>query len=443
MVYAGHAPGQQLMALDARAASASIIHQVIAGKSLNQVMPAILSKVAARDRGLVQQLCYGTLRQQPRLDAILNQLLDKPMRAKDRDVFALLLMGLYQLDGMRVPDHAAVAETVSASKALKKPWAKGLINALLRRFLRERERLTENLDTAAQNAHPQWLFQKINDQWPGQATSIVKANNDQPPMSLRVNALNSTAPIYLKRIAEEGIAASLCEHSPCGIRLDQPMDVALIPGFTEGEVSVQDEAAQIAALLLDAQPGERILDACSAPGGKACHILETQPELTELVAADLDEQRLIKVSENLQRLKLTATTQCLDAANPEGTFEPASFNRILVDAPCSASGVIRRHPDVKVLRRAEDITEMAAQQLQILNGLWPLLKPGGKLLYATCSIFEEENSEVVEKFLQSCSDASFEEGVESALIRRRFGRQLLPDPNGGDGLFYAMIRKQN
>lgn len=430
------------MALGARAASAGIIHQVIAGKSLNQVMPSVLLKVAERDRGLVQQLCYGTLRQQPRLDAILNQLLDKPMRAKDRDVAALLLMGLYQLDGMRVPDHAAVAETVAASKALKKPWAKGLINALLRRFLREREALTENLDSAAQNAHPQWLFQKIHDQWPEQAESILQANNAQPPMSLRVNALKSTAAIYLQRLADEGIAASLCEHSPCGIRLDQPMDVGLIPGFAQGDVSVQDEAAQIAALLLDAQPGERILDACAAPGGKACHILETQPELNELVAADLDEQRLVKVSENLQRLKLTATTQCVDAAKPEETFQTESFDRILVDAPCSASGVIRRHPDVKILRRAEDIDEMAAQQLQILKGLWPLLKPGGTLLYATCSIFEEENSEVVEKFLQSYANASYEEDTESELISRPYGKQLVPNPDGSDGLFYAMIRKQ-
>ena len=262
-------------------------------------------------------------------------------------------------------------------------------------------------------------------------------------MSLRVNALNTTAAIYLERLAEEGIAASLCEHSPCGIRLNQPMDVALIPGFAEGDVSVQDEAAQVAALLLDAQPGERILDACSAPGGKACHILETQPGLKELVAADLDEQRLIKVSENLQRLNLTATTQCVDATSPGDTFQAESFDRILVDAPCSASGVIRRHPDVKILRRPEDINEMAAQQLQILQGLWPLLKPGGTLLYATCSIFEEENSDVVEKFLQSCASASYEEGLGSQLIQRRYGRQLLPNPDGSDGLFYAMLRKLN
>lgn len=430
------------MALDARAASAGIIHQVIAGKSLNQIMPSILLKVAERDRGLVQQLCYGTLRQQPRLDAILNQLLDKPMRAKDRDVSALLLMGLYQLDGMRVPDHAAVAETVGASKALKKPWAKGLINALLRRFLREREALTANLDIAARNAHPRWLFEKIHEQWPEHAESILQANNAQPPMSLRVNALNTTAPVYLERLAGEGVAATLCKYSPCGIRLDRAMDVGLIPGFAQGDVSVQDEAAQIAALLLDAQPGERVLDACSAPGGKACHILETQPGLKELVAADLDEQRLIKVSENLQRLNLTATTQCVDATGPGKIFQAESFDRILVDAPCSASGVIRRHPDVKILRRPEDIQEMAAQQLQILRGLWPLLKPGGAMLYATCSIFEEENSDVVEKFLQSCPSASYEEDPGSQLIKKRFGRQLVPAPDGSDGLFYALLRKQ-
>lgn len=430
------------MALDARAASAGIIKQVIAGKSLNQVMPSILPKVAERDRPLVQQLCYGTLRQQPRLEGILKQLLDKPLRAKDGDVFALLLMGLYQLDDMRVPDHAAVAETVGASRALKKPWAKGLINALLRRYLREREELAETLDAAARYAHPTWLYQKIYQQWPEQAESIVQANNGQPPMSLRVNALKTTADDYLERLASEGIRASLCEHSPCGVRLDQPMDVALIPGFAEGDVSVQDEAAQMAALILDAQPQERILDACSAPGGKACHIIETQPELDELVAADVDEQRLVKVTENLQRLKLTATVQRVDAAEPKESFQPESFDRILVDAPCSASGVIRRHPDVKILRRPEDIAEMAEQQLHILKGLWPLLKPGGSLLYATCSIFEEENSGVVEKFLQSNPNAAHHECIDSGLIQKPYGQQLLPNINGGDGLFYAMLQKQ-
>ncbi|MFT4826180.1 MAG: 16S rRNA (cytosine967-C5)-methyltransferase [Halioglobus sp.] len=430
------------MALDARAASAGIIKQVIAGKSLNQVLPSMLPKVAERDRPLVQQLCYGTLRQQPRLEGIVKQLLDKPLRAKDGDVFALLLMGLYQLDDMRVPDHAAVAETVGASRALKKPWAKGLINALLRRYLREREELIETLDAAARSAHPKWLYQKIYQQWPEQADSIIQANNGQPPMSLRVNALKMTADVYLERLASEGIHARLCEHSPCGVRLDQPMDVELIPGFAEGEVSVQDEAAQMAALFLDAQPKERILDACSAPGGKACHIIETQSQLNELVAADVDEQRLVKVTENLQRLKLTATVQRADAAEPRESFQAESFDRILVDAPCSASGVIRRHPDVKILRRPEDITEMAEQQLHILKGLWPLLKPGGSLLYATCSIFEEENSSVVNKFLQSNPDAAYQEGIHSGLIQKRYGQQLLPNANGGDGLFYAMLRKQ-
>ncbi|MEH6635114.1 MAG: 16S rRNA (cytosine(967)-C(5))-methyltransferase RsmB [Halioglobus sp.] len=430
------------MALDVRAAAARAIGEVLAGKSLNQVLPPMLAKVSERDRGLLQQLCYGTLRVGPRLQALLTQLLDKPLRDKDRDVYGLLLCGLYQLDGMRVPDHAAVAATVGATRDLKKPWAKGMTNAVLRRYLREREPLGATLDEAAAACHPPWLFYRLRKQWPALAATIIQANNQQPPMTLRVNSSQISRDAYLEILAAQGIEASPGKISPHAIVLSQPRDVLELPGFTAGQVSVQDEAAQVAGLLLAAGPGERILDACAAPGGKACHILELQPQLAQLVAMDIDEQRLQKIAENLHRLSLSATLLLADASEPAPLLEAVSFDRILVDAPCSASGVIRRHPDVKMLRRETDIPALADQQLQILLGLWPLLKPGGTLLYATCSVLDEENSQVIQRFLTAQGA-----GAELCLPEVTWGepvacgRQLLPTPEGPDGLFYALLRK--
>lgn len=429
------------MSADVRATAARVIGAVIGGLSLNQVLPEKLNDVSERDRALLQQLSYGTLRQSPRLQAILKQLLDKPLRDKDRDVQGLLLCGLYQLDSTRVPDHAAVAATVDATRALKKHWAKGMTNAVLRRYLREREQLTQALDEAAAASHPAWLFQKILTQWPAAAAAIIDANNQQPPMTLRVNRGQASRDDYISSLKGHGIAAKAGCLSKHAIQLAVPIDVWDLPEFSAGRVSVQDEAAQMAALLLQAGAGERVLDACAAPGGKTCHILELQPELAELVAMDVDELRLQKVSENLQRLNLKATLITGDAASPPAALQPASFDRILVDAPCSASGVIRRHPDVKLLRRESDIAPLADQQLCILRGLWPLLKTGGTLLYATCSILDEENSQVIQRFLTEEGDAALS-GTEMAGSESvTSGRQLLPSSGGTDGLFYATLKK--
>jgi 16S rRNA (cytosine967-C5)-methyltransferase len=429
------------MALDVRAAAAYVIGDVIGGHSLNQALPDRLNQVSARDQGLLQQLCYGTLRQGPRLQAVLALLLDKPLRDKDRDLQGLLLCGLYQLDSTRVPDHAAVAATVGATVALKKHWAKGMTNAILRRYLREREQLSKTLDRAAAASHPPWLFQKIVAQWPVVAAAIVEANNQQPPMALRVNNRRLARPEYLAALQNQGIAATAGNLSPHAITLAYPTDVWKLPGFMAGQVSVQDEAAQMAAALLGAEAGERVLDACAAPGGKACHILELQPGLAELVAMDIDAVRLQKVSENLQRLGLQASLLTGDAARTPAHLEPASFDRILVDAPCSASGVLRRHPDVKWLRRESDIAQLAEQQRSFLRGLWPLLKAGGTMLYATCSILDEENSQVVQGFLTEQQDATLSCNNISWGMAAACGRQLLPSTGGPDGLFYALLRK--
>lgn len=429
------------MSLDVRAAAAIVIGDVLRGHSMNHALPDQINKVSERDRGLLQQLCYGTLRQGPRLQAILELLLEKPLRDKDRDIQGLLLCGLYQLDNTRVPDHAAVAATVSATRVLKKHWARGMTNAILRRYLREREQLSRLLDDAAAACHPAWLFKKIAEQWPTSAASIIDANNQQAPMTLRVNSLKVSPQAYLATLAQQGIDASAGSLSAQAIQLAQPMDVWELPGFAAGQVSVQDEATQLAAVLLGAGPGERVLDACAAPGGKACHILELQPQLAELVAMDVEELRLQKVSENLQRLDLRATVITGDAAHPPAQLEWASFDRILLDAPCSASGVIRRHPDVKLLRREGDIAQLATLQRDLLQGLWPLLKMGGTLLYATCSILEEENSQVVQGFLsqQSGAELSHSKLVWGEAVT--CGRQLLPSPDGPDGLFYALLKK--
>jgi len=429
------------LSVDTRAAAALAIADVFSGQSLDRALARQENRVKTRDLGLLRELCYGTLRHEPRLTAILAQLLDKPLKDKDRDIQALLLCGLYQLDFTRVPDHAAVAATVEATRALKKHWAKNLSNALLRRFLREREPLLQALDDAASSCHPRWLYDKIKAQWPAAAGDILLANNEHPPMTLRVNTARVSREQYLKTLAKQGIGSSEGLLSPHAIYLSQAMDVSQLPGFQDGMVSVQDEAAQLAAILLSPGPGERVLDVCAAPGGKTCHILELQEGLEELVAMDVERKRLDKVSENLARLGLVASLVCADGTAPPEQLSAASFDRILVDAPCSASGVIRRHPDVKQLRKTTDIATFSKLQTRLLLGVWPLLKPHGTLLYATCSLFREENGNVVSRFLEQQSDA-----VHQALDTpwgeaSSYGKQLLPSSGGSDGLFYALLQK--
>ena len=429
------------MAMATRAAAARVLADVLAGKSLNQALPPRLEQVNPRDRGLLRQLCYGSLRLAPRLLAMLDQMLDKPLKAKDRDLQGLLLCGLYQLDATRIPDHAAVDATVAATRDLKKQWARGMTNAILRRYQRQREQLAANLDEAAALSHPRWLYRALQRQWPQAAAAIIHANNSQPPMTLRVNARKVTRQDYLRQLAGQGIEAAAGTLCADAVRLASPCDVADLPGFADGLASVQDEAAQMAATLLDAQPGDRVLDGCAAPGGKTCHLLERQPAVAELVAMDIDEGRLHRLRENLARLGLSARVVAGDGAHPPAALRAGSFDRILVDAPCSATGVIRRHPDVKLLRRATDIPQLAAHQLAILQGLWPLLKPGGVLLYVTCSLLDEENSGVVARFLDAQSTAQSLTPALAWGAATAHGRQLLPQADGPDGLFYALLQK--
>lgn len=430
--------------MNVRVAAARVISAVLQDEgSLSTLLPIYTAKVDERDRGLLQQLCYGTLRYYPRLAAYLNLLLSKPFKAKDKDLEAVLACSIYQLLETRVPSHAAVNEAVTACKALKKLWAKGLVNAVLRRFLREQDKLDSTLENnqAFKTAHPGWLVDLWREAWPDQLNNIIAANNAQPPMTLRVNQRHGNQANYLEQLATANIEASATLFSPDSITLKHPQDVLTLPGFTDGDVSVQDEAAQLAAHLLALKPGQHILDACCAPGGKTCHILEFVENNAEVVALDISVTRLERVEENLERLELQAALVAADATDTNTWWDGKPFDRILLDAPCSATGVIRRHPDVKLLRKPADIAKLAELQLTLLNALWPLLKDDGILLYATCSTLPQENDQVILNFLNSNFNAGLEKPSLDAGIETPAGRQLFPQLGGHDGFYYAQLKK--
>ncbi|PYB80305.1 16S rRNA (cytosine(967)-C(5))-methyltransferase [Pseudomonas sp. LB-090624] len=430
--------------MNPRLAAARALAAVLSGKaSLNSSLPAQLDKVDERDRGLTQDLAFGTARWQPRLDLLAAQLLQKPFKAADADVQALLLVGLYQLFYTRVPAHAAIGETVGCADKLKKPWAKGLLNAVLRRAQREGEDLLASMerDPVVRTAHPRWLQKSLKAFWPEQWEAICTANNAHPPMILRVNRRHLSRDAYLALLAEAGIGASACQYSRDGIVLAEACDVRGLPGFAEGRVSVQDEAAQLSADLLELAPGQRVLDACCAPGGKTCHLLEAEPGLAHMTAIDLEAKRLTRVRENLDRLQLDAELIACDARDTASWWDGKPFQRILLDAPCSATGVIRRHPDIKLTRQADDIPALAALQGELLDALWPTLEVGGMLLYATCSSLPTENTEVIDAFLARTPGARELDLATEAGLRQPHGRQLLAQEGGHDGFYYAKLIK--
>ena len=423
--------------LDAQRLAAQAVAQVLAGRNLNQVLQKELSRhpqLTPQQRALLQDLSYGTLRHYGALRAILGALLQKPLQ--DESLRCLLLVALYQLAYTHTASHAVVDHAVRVTvQALRKTSAKGLVNAVLRNFLRRREALLADAASASEEArhgHPQWWIDKLRLQYPQQWEEILACGNQHPPMALRVNRRLSSVEAYLAELAGAGIAGHVLGQS--GILLEQPVGVDRLPGFAAGHVSVQDGGAQLAASLLDVTDGMRVLDACSAPGGKTAHLLELAD--LDLTALDHDSKRLQKVEQNLRRLGLKAACLVGDAAEPQKWWDGKPFQRILADVPCSASGVVRRHPDIKWLRRESDIAQFAAQQAVILDALWRCLEQGGKLLYVTCSIFGEENSRQVEAFLQRHADA------EWLPLPGRAERdlQLLPDQEH-DGFYYALLAK--
>jgi len=430
--------------MNPRLAAAKALAAVLSGKaSLNSSLPTQLDKVEDRDRGFTQDLAFGTARWQPRLSALAEKLLQKPFKAADADVEALLLVGLYQLLYTRVPAHAAIGETVGCADKLKKPWAKGLLNAVLRNAQRESETIFAELerDPVVRTAHPRWLQKSLKAFWPEQWEAICAANNAHPPMILRVNRRHHSRDAYLALLGEAGIAATPCVYSRDGIVLEAAADVRSLPGFAEGWISVQDEAAQLAADLLNLAPGQRVLDACCAPGGKTCHILEAEPALAGVVAVDLEAKRLVRVKENLERLGLNAELIAADGRDIDKWWDGKPFQRILLDAPCSATGVIRRHPDIKLTRQPDDIVALAQLQGELLDAMWKTLEVGGILVYATCSTLPTENTEVIAAFLERTPGARELDLATAAGIKQPHGRQLLAQQGGHDGFYYAKLIK--
>lgn len=433
------------MAKNTRSIAALALTAVIArGRSLDKTLvEATRNLTDKRAQAYVQELVYGVLRWYWRLTPQLEHLLKRPLRERDRDIEMLLLVGLYQQQFLATATHAAVSETVAACQELRKSWARGLINGTLRNALRERERLAElgSATPAGASSHPDWLITAFTADWPDAATALLAANNERPPLTLRVNARQGTREAYLAQLEAVGIAATPSRHAVDGLQLIDPVPVDSLPDFAHGRVSVQDEAAQLAMSVLEVPVAARVLDACAAPGGKAAHILERHPATRELVALDNAAARVVKLEATFARLGVDATTRCADAANVDSWWDGELFDRILIDAPCSGTGVIRRHPDIKHHRRPEDILRLADEQARLLDSLWPLLGPGGKLVYATCSVLRAENDSVIGAFLDRTEDAVPDPIATTWGATTLYGRQVLTGSDNMDGFYFARLMR--
>jgi 16S rRNA (cytosine967-C5)-methyltransferase len=432
----------------ARQACFKALKQVFSGQSLSAVQPQSIDLLGdKRDRGLANELVNGVLRWRWQLEFLISLLLSKPLKKKDHEIQLILMMALYEITECRTPDYAIINESVELVRKSGKKWAASLVNAVLRRFTREKETLLAavNENEQAKFSHPQWILDKVKNDWPQHWHEILQANNQRPAFCLRVNRRQISASDYQVLLSEQDIASELVELSADAIKLEQGIDVRLLPGFAEGMVSVQDAGAQLAALLLDipeSTDGCRVLDLCAAPGGKTCHILERHPSLQQLLAVEFDEQRMLRVSENLQRLKLTADLLVADARDYKQWWSGQVFDRILIDAPCSASGVIRRHPDIKTLRRADDIQPLVKLQAEILLAAWSMLAVGGELLYVTCSVFKDENEKQIDAFLANDKVDAVEVSIEADWGQAcSYGRQLLPGEQDADGFYFCRLKK--
>jgi len=421
---------------------------VLDGRSLDSLLAESNASLQEQQRTLASELSFGLCRWYYQLHAIVAARLRKPLRARDRDIELLMLLGAYQLMHTRVPPHAAVSTAVELTRRLDKGWASKLVNGILRGLQRDLDDPGSALHSQLREqpklrfAQPKWFMRAIQTAWPQHAEAILAALQDRAPMTLRLNTHRLGRSDYLAQLAEAGIAAQALPEVESAVVLEQPLAVAQVPGFLQGLVSVQDAGAQLAALLLDVREGQSILDACAAPGGKTGHILERADAL-ELVAMDVDAVRLERVRENLERIGRAARLEVGDAASPPPEWRQQGFDRILVDAPCSATGVMRRHPDIRLLRRRSDIDSLAVRQAAILDGLWPCLRPGGRLLYATCSLLPQENEQQVEQFLQRCPDARSIELPQNWGRARTVGRQTLPGELTMDGFYYALLEKRD
>jgi 16S rRNA (cytosine967-C5)-methyltransferase len=415
------------------------VQRVLSGESLDSVLSALWRNRATlptQQRSLIQDLTYGALRFHGYLDALLAELLDRPLH--DEGLASLLRVALYQLEYTRAPPHTVVDQAVLACSRSGKTAAKGLVNGVLRSFLRQSAdvRTRARRSEVARHSFPQWWIDKLRQDYPGQYGAILESGNQRPPMTLRVNRRRMSPAEYVELLHDQDISGEMLEES--AVVLDRPRPVAEVPGFADGQVSVQDASAQRAASLLDLQAGQRVLDACAAPGGKTAHILETAD--VHVTALDREAARLDRLRDNLSRLGLRADIVCADATDPQAWWNGASFQRVLADVPCSGSGVVRRHPDIKWLRRRADVEQFAALQARMLEALWRVLESGGKLLYATCSVFHEENHIQVARFLDRHRDARRLPLAGDDTNREEPAGQILPDERH-DGFFYALLQK--
>ena len=432
-----------------RAAAARVVGEVIeGGHNLDEALADVKAGVPARAHPELQAWAYGTVRWWPRIERQLAALSTRPLAELDRLPLALLAVALFQIQHSPIPAHAIVHESVAATRLLGAAQASGFVNAVLRRYLRERARIDALVlkHPVGRYAHPRWLIERLQQDWPAEFGRMLDAANEHPPMWLRVNERKQDVDACQRSLADSGFKTERSPYVPTALCLAQAASVDLIPGFTTGALSVQDAGAQLAAFLLDARTGDRVLDACAAPGGKTCHIAERTEGLAELLAIDKDQDRLGLITENLDRLGLSARVVAADAAHPREWWDGRPFDRILLDVPCSATGVIRRHPDIKVLRRREDIAVFARLQSELLAALWPLLVPGGRLVYASCSILRAENSAVVSGFLAGHPDAMI---LRPDPAPPGLGRSLAGEPGlylivgeaGTDGFYYACLEK--
>ena len=424
------------MSLSVRVASVRLLDDVSHGGSLNTLYGPIEASVQDSDRAFLKELVYGSLRLWPLYKGIVRQLLDRPLKAKDSALEATLIMAMYELDECHTPDYASVSAAVDVCNAIDKPWASRLINGCLRRYQRDRLALHDALGDTERAALPGWLYKSLIRSLPDAVSAIADVSKKKPPLTLRVNVQKASRDDYQAQLQLAGIPTQALGTS--ALTLLEPLPVAQIPQFEAGFASVQDHSAQLAAELIAFVPGARILDACAAPGGKACHFAELGAQVT---AMDISDARLEKVSDNAARLDLTIATVACNATDiPHGLIDEG-FDSILLDAPCSATGVMRRNPDVKVIRTKADIAQFATLQLRLLTSVWPHLKIGGQLLYATCSLLPDENEDVVSDFLSTTADAQSVPLPKDVGIQMAFGQQVIPSPGHGDGLYYCLIEK--
>ena len=426
-----------------RADCAWVIYQILEhGKSSRECLERVQRRHNVRDNAWLQEMSLGVMRRLPILQHWLRGLLDRPLKGNKKVVEHLILLGLYQLHYSRVSSHAAVGETVAAASYLGATSLKGLVNAVLRNFQRESlgDKPIEN--PIIESGLPKWLFKAIENAYGEDASSVREATNAMAPIWLRVNKQKTSLTAFTAALDNINVAYTTSEEHGDAVILQKREDITALPGFDDGHFAVQDGAAQLAAHYLQAKAGERILDCCAAPGGKTGHIAENTPDVGYLLALDADATRLKRVEENMTRLQHTVDIKQGDATAPDTWWDGELFDRILLDAPCSATGVIRRHPDIRWLRKSSDIDNLAALQRQILDTLWALLKPGGTMLYATCSILPQENTQQIQQFLAQTPDAQLSP-VTKIETSERPGRQILPGEQQMDGFYYARLVKSS